>query len=77
MTEHIEWEDECKDWMLAELDEYPADYVDACGEVNTTQLAEDCANEFDLYLNDEAFDVPEGIYDWAVDAAEKWQQQRG
>lgn len=47
-----------KRWMRIHLSEY----VDECGELDCTKLAEDAAQEFDLYEGDDC-DIPEWVFE--------------
>jgi hypothetical protein len=51
-----------------------SEFLDNCGEVNCTELAEAALVEFDAgrWLDD---DAPEEFFDWAVDVAE-WFEKR-
>jgi hypothetical protein len=39
----------------------------SCNVLNTTSLAEDAANHFNLYLDDINFEIDQDIYDYAVE----------
>ena len=47
---------------------YVAEYVDGCGELNCTRAAEDCASDLDIYEDHEDFEIPDWLFDMAVDA---------
>lgn len=47
-----------KRWMRINL----KDYIDECNELDCTRLAEDAANEFDLYEGDNC-DIPEWVFE--------------
>lgn len=54
--------------VLGYMREIAVECVDrATGELNTTELAERAANEFDLHASVEC-DVPQDVYDWAIEA---------
>lgn len=63
-----------KKWMIVMLQKDPKTYQDSAGEWNCTLLAEDCANIFDIYEN-ENFDIPEWVFDLAVDVTEDFNDQ--
>ena len=46
------------------------DHIDITGEANTTAMAEDAADEFSLYGPTVDCEIPEWVYDLAVDVAE-------
>ena len=43
------------------------------GEVNTTALAEDACQHFDAYGPAPDYDIPEDLFDWALEIAEGWE----
>ena len=55
-------------WMKNQL-RHEAETYDYGGDINCTKLAEDAAEELDLYENAEC-DIPDEVFDAAVDAAE-------
>ncbi len=60
-----------KNYMRNQL-EFRFPYFDTfnCGEVDMTKLAEDAAQELDLYENDE---VPEEVFEIAFEVAEDYE----
>ena len=52
-------------WMRRNV----AAYVDGCGEVNATKLAEDAACECNAHVGDD-YEIPEEVFDLAVIVAE-------
>lgn len=50
-------------WMRDVVD----DYVDPSNIVNTTQLAEAAADEFEIYVGEE-YDIPEWVFELAAEA---------
>lgn len=56
-------------WMRGQLRHNRAEYDD-CGEVNSTKLAEDCAQEFNLYGDDPDATIPMWVFDLAVTVSE-------
>jgi len=58
-------------WMCQHVSEY----LDACNEVDCTRLAEDAADEFDLYVGDEAT-IPEELFEGAFLAHCKLEEKR-
>lgn len=56
-------------WMRNQLRLNRNDYDD-CGEINSTKLAENCANELNLCEGDEAT-IPEYVFDIAAELAFK------
>ena len=58
-------EEEVKSWMKSNVSEY----LDEVGEVNSTKLAEDAAQEFDLYEGEEDAEIPEWVFDYAAELA--------
>lgn len=63
-------------WMRVELAAAPEDYED-CGEVNTTKLAEDCAEALDLAGDDFNATIPDEVFDIAFDVARRWESGVG
>jgi hypothetical protein len=53
-------------WMRNNL----RSYVDRCGEINCTLMAENAADEFDVYLGNPEYTIPTWVFDEAVDAVE-------
>ncbi len=51
------------------------DHLDHNGELNCTQLAEYAASDLEYYLNDD-LDIPEWIFDLAVDVEEQWRKDK-
>lgn len=47
------------------------EHIDAAGEVELTQLAEDAASAFDLYDGD---DIPEEVFEMAYQVGQKWER---
>jgi len=54
-----------KAWMRTHTNEH----VDSCGEVDMTRMAENAADEFEVYLPDSDATIPEWVFDMAVDVA--------
>jgi len=50
------------------------DNFDGLGEVNTTRLAEDAAQASNLYANDADATIPEDVYEWAAEVAERYER---
>jgi hypothetical protein len=50
-------------------------YVDGCGEVNFTKLAEDAADEFEVYEGVECT-IPEWVFEFAIET-ETYGQEHG
>lgn len=48
-------------------------YVDLCNEVNCTRLAEDAAEEYNLYVDEVDFEIPEWVFDLASDTGTKYE----
>jgi hypothetical protein len=49
-----------RNWMRREV----LNYLDDCNEINCTKLAEDAADEFNLYVDDpEEGTIPEWVFD--------------
>lgn len=46
-------------------------YVDSCGDVNATELAESAAAEFDIYADEN--DIPDWLFDLAAEVA--WENE--
>jgi len=44
------------------MDNNKLDYVDYSNQMNCTTLAEDCAEELDLYEDDIVFTIPKWLY---------------
>lgn len=59
-----------KYWMRESIDAY----VSCCDEVNLTQLAEDAAQEFDLYEDDSDATIPEWVFELSSEVAEMRKQ---
>ena len=57
-----------KNWMKNELQWNREEYIE-WGEINTTKLAENCANALLLYLDDFDATIPEEVFDLAVEVA--------
>lgn len=56
-----------KTWMLTNL----VDFVDECGEINTTALAENAADVFDLYEDKVDYEIKDEVFDLAFVVAEE------
>lgn len=65
MSESIE--KKVRAWMTQHVDEY----VDECNEYDCTKLAEDAAQEFDLYEDNDTFTIPEWVFDLAVEVTQE------
>ena len=55
-----------RQWMMDEVPNY-YDGID----INTTRLAEDAADQYDIYDDDVEFTIPEWVYELAVEV-EAW-----
>ena len=61
-----------KRWMEQNV----KDYVDRkTDEVDATGLAEAAANEFNIYENQQDYDIPEEVFDLAVDVSTAWERK--
>jgi len=61
-----------KRWMQLHV----TDHVDRqTDEVNTTSLAEEAAQEFELYEDKRDYKIPEEVYDMAVDVGGAWEKK--
>lgn len=50
------------------------DHVDwKTNEVNSTHLAEDAAQHFDLYATDATCAIPAQLYDWSAEVGIQWE----
>ena len=56
-------------WMIRELDD-DYDSYDDCGEINTTLLAENCAQDLNLYEEDDET-IPEEVFEIAFEVSEE------
>jgi hypothetical protein len=54
-----------KKWMKKNKNQF----IDSCNEVNLTALAEAAAEEFNLYIVDMDYMIPDEVFDLAVEAA--------
>lgn len=54
-----------KVWMMKALTYREEDYQDSAGEWDATKLAEDCANELNLWVPDTDFDIPDELFELA------------
>jgi len=54
-------------WMMAEVEDYD-DGID----INCTRLAEDAADEYDLYDDDIDFTIPEWVFELAFEVERWW-----
>jgi hypothetical protein len=61
-----------KKHMATELQRNQRIYDDGCGDINCTLLAENIAQKYDLYEGED-FNIPEKVFDAAVEAVEKWK----
>lgn len=52
-----------------------AEYVDLCGEVNATGLAENACANFDDYGAPPNYDIPERYFDAAAELAEAYEKK--
>jgi len=59
-------------WMKKNIE----DYIDECGEVDCTSLAENCADNFYIYEDEIDFKIPDEIFDLAVEASQ-WFEGNG
>lgn len=61
-----------KRWMT----DHAHDHEDKkTGEVNTTSLAEEAANEFDIYEDKRDYKIPDDVFDLAVDVGEAHEKK--
>lgn len=58
-------------WMRFRVE----DYVDGCGEVNCTALAEAAADELDIYEDRVEYTIPEFVFEVAFETYEWWRAQ--
>lgn len=58
-------------WMRLRVD----DYVDGCGEVNCTKLAEDAADALDIYEDRVEYAIPEFVFEVAFETSEWLKKQ--
>lgn len=65
-----------RNWMRREIRHHASIYIDEFNEINATKLAEDCANEFDLYEDDDCT-IPQEVFDIAADVALNWEKSNG
>jgi len=61
--------------MVKELQMNFEDYDD-CGEVNHTKLSENMAEEHNIYVDEIDYEIPEYVFEAAVIAAEKYENQQ-
>lgn len=61
-----------KNWMIQELNFHMDDYLE-WGEINTTKLAENCADCLNLYIDEIDYEIPEEIFDLAFDVSEQYK----
>lgn len=47
------------------------EYLDECGDINCTALAEAACKEFDSYGPPPTYDAPEEYFEWAIEV-ETW-----
>jgi hypothetical protein len=57
---------EAREWMKDNRESYR----DECDEINCTKLAEDCADNFNLYKDRVDWEIPEWVFGLAVEVAE-------
>lgn len=62
-------------WMKNAL-LYDYESYDDCGEVICTKLAEDCADELNLYENEDEGTISEDMFELAVDVANWYEKSR-
>lgn len=60
-------------WMIQQLQ--LGWHIDACLDVNCTELAEAACQEFDLYGPPPCYDAPEELFDLAVVVSEWWEEK--
>lgn len=61
-----------KRWMQ----EHVRDHEDRkTGEVNTTSLAEEAANVFDIYEDKRDYKIPDEVFDLAVDVGDAYEKK--
>lgn len=63
--------EKAKRWMRNALmhDRHEYDYY---GEINCTKLAEMCAFNLDMYVDDNNYAIPEELFDLAIDVSEQF-----
>ena len=60
-----------KRWMVNHVE----DHVDRkTDEVNSTSLAEEAAQEFNIYENTRDYKIPDDLFDLSADVAEQWEK---
>ena len=59
-----------KSFVKAWMREHARHHVDLCGELNLTGLAENAADEFEVYGADPDATIPEWVFDMASDVAQ-------
>lgn len=70
---NLEGKEISRDTILSAMRQNIDDCVDpATGEVNTTRLAENAANAFDLYEDNVHYVIPEEVFELAIDANDKY-----
>lgn len=63
-------------WMCKELSENESRYLD-CGEVNTTLLAENAADHFNLYLDDTEYGIDDSVFGLSLIAEKLYKGKHG
>jgi len=56
------------------MDKVVENYVGAGQEIDLTHLAEDAAFDFDLY--DEVSDIPEWVFELALECSQRWEAEQ-
>jgi hypothetical protein len=64
----IQFRNKVKKWMINNSSNYKDILT---GELNCTSLAEEAANEFDLYSEESTFEVPDELFAWAVEVKQQ------
>ncbi len=60
-------------WMFRALNQRVSEYR-VGEELNCTKLAEDCAEDMDLYEDHVDYKIPEELFDLAVKVTEEWEE---
>lgn len=53
------------------MQNHASEYLDECGDINCTALAEAACQEFDAYGPPPTYDAPEEYFEWAFEV-EAW-----
>lgn len=63
---------EVKQYMLGEVETH-VDWKTL--EVNSTQLSEDAAEHFSLYVPGTEYAIPTQVYDWGIEVGLDWERE--